>query len=148
MAIQDIIQDHFVAADQTTFNTHMAALELALQARLRNLSVAENHKYGRIKDKHKMLVNSVDQYRDNQPALSSGDVDWTEFKADKFDREFLETSAARLMALANAMLETKRLHDFDNYSNALIDYDHTKSKARTAPGMGYDTKAAALKPLI
>jgi hypothetical protein len=148
MAIQDIIQEHFLPADQTTFDTNMTALETAFQPRLRNLTVDENHKYGRIKDKHKMLVNTVEQYRDTQPALSSGDVDWTEFKADKFDREFLEASAARLMALANAMRETKRLHDFDNYSNSLIDYDHTKSKARTSPGLGYDTKAAALKPLI
>jgi len=143
--IQDIIQDHFTAADQTAWDTGISALESIIQARLRNLDEDENNKYGSIDEKNKLFVDKVDDYRNSQPTLSSGDIDWTEFKADKFDRKFLETGAARLVALAKAMLETKRLHDFDNFQNALVDYHYTEYKNQTSPGLGYDTKYAELK---
>ena len=145
MAQQDVIQDHFTTGNQTTFNTGVAALEALLQPKLHNLSEEENNKYGSINEKNKLLVNKVADYQASQPALSSPDVDWTEFAADAFDRNFLETAAARLMALATAMMETKRLHDYDNYQNALVDYAYSQYKEGTSPGLGYDAKVADIK---
>lgn len=43
------------------------------------------------------------------------------------------------------MTETKRLHDYDNYQNSLVDYNYTKYKSDTQPGKGFDSKAADLK---
>ena len=145
MAQQDVIKDHFLAADQSTFETHMTAIETLLQARLHNLNEEENQKYGVINESNKLLVNKVLDYRNTQPALSSGDVDWTEFVADYLDRKFLETAVLRMNALLTAMTETRRLHDYDNYQNSLVDYAYTQYKNRTSPGMGYDAKEAELK---
>jgi hypothetical protein len=142
---QDLIQDHFTAADQAAFDAAVATLESLLQPKLRNLSEDENNEIGFIDEKNKLVVEKVNDYRDSQPALSSGDVDWVEFKADRFDRKFLETGAQRLVALATAMTETKRVHDFDNYQNSLVDYHYTEYKMGTSPGLGYDTKYNELK---
>ena len=84
-------------------------------------------------------------YQNNQPALSTPDVDWTEYKADHADRSFLENTSLRLEALSKTLLETKRMHDYDNYQSALLDYKYTQYKNETSPGSGYDTKAAELK---
>jgi protein tyrosine/serine phosphatase len=145
MPQQDVIQDHFTALDQASWDAAIAALEAIVLARLHNLSAEENSKFGTINETNKLLVDKVQDYRNTQPALSSGDVDWVEFKADAFDRKFLETGAQRLMAMATGMMETKRMHDYDNYQNSLVDYSYTQYKNRTSPGLGYDTKEAELK---
>ncbi len=142
---QDLIQDHFTAADQLAFDTAVATLESLLQPKLRNLSEDENNEIGFIDEKNKLVVEKVNDYRDSQPALSSGDVDWVEFKADRFDRKFLETGAQRLFAIGSAMMETKRVHDYDNFQNSLVDYHYTEYKMGTSPGLGYDTKYNELK---
>jgi hypothetical protein len=117
--------------------------KLCCRARLRNLNQAENEKYTTIGEKYKGFVNKAQDYNNTQPALSSPDVDWVEYDADAFDRKFLDTGSARLMALATAMIETKRMHDYDNFQNALIDKKYAVYKSDTSPGLGYDAKAAA-----
>jgi hypothetical protein len=145
MAEQNVIQDHFTAADQVAWDAAILVLRNIVEARLRNLSEEENQKYGTIDEKNKLLVEKVNDYRDTKPHLSCGDVDWVEFKADRFDRRFLETGALDLTALSKSMLETKRPHDYDNYQNALIDYAYSQFKERTQAGLGYDVKVAELK---
>jgi hypothetical protein len=140
MPFQDVNNNHMPPADQAQFDALINQAEALIQPYLRNLSEEENSKVGSIDEKGKLVVNKVFDYYETQPGLSSPDVDWTEFKDDFLSRRFHELRALRLMALAKAMLETKRLHDYDNYQNALIDYDYAKYKDRTAPGLGYDTK--------
>ncbi len=141
----DVIQLHFAEAEKTTAQGLMKDLEDLLQPKLRNLDEDENNKYGVINEQNKLLVNKVRDYQINQPTLSSPDVDWVEFKDDFQDRYFLENTALRLQALVKTLLETKRLHDYDNYQNSLLDYKYTQYKNETSPGSGYDTKAAELK---
>jgi hypothetical protein len=140
MANQNVIEEHFSPADQVAWDAAVLVLRNIVQSRLRELSEEENQRYGTIDEKNKLVVEKINDYRDTQPQLSSGDVDWVEFKADRFDRKFLETGAQTIMALANQMLETKRPHDYDNYQNALIDYRYSQYKATTEPGMGYGSK--------
>ncbi len=144
MPFQDMNNNHVHVDDQAQFGTDLGLLEALLQPYLRNLSEEENSKVGSIDEKGKLVVNKVKDYRDSQPALSSTDVDWVEYANDYSSRRFYELGALRLMALANAMLETKRLHDYDNYQNALIDYKYSQYKDGTSPGLGYDTKVAEI----
>ena len=145
MPFQDVIQLHFTAAEQTQFNSLASQMEALLQPKFRNLNEEENQKYGVIKENNKLLVNKVKDYRNSQPALSSPDVDWAEFQLDGSDRSFLENGALRLLGLVKAMTETKRIHDYDNYQNALLDYKYTQYKNETQAGSGYDSKAEELK---
>ena len=48
-------------------------------------------------------------------------------------------------AIAQASTETRRLHDYDNYQNSLLDYKYSKYKMETQPGLGYDAKVEELK---
>jgi hypothetical protein len=140
MAFQDLNNNHVTAASQAQFDTLMDQAEALIQPYLRNLSPEENNRVGRIDEQGKLVVKKVLDYRQSQPALSSGDVDWAEFLNDYNSRNFYELRALRLMALAKAMIETKRLHDYDNYQNSLIDYRYSQYKDSTSPGLGYDTK--------
>jgi hypothetical protein len=145
MPTQDIIQKHFSAAEQAQITSLMVQIETILQPKLQNLDPDENQRYGSINEANKLLVNKVFDYQNNQPNLKSPDVDWVEFTADYTDRKFLEAVMIRLMSLSKSCEETKRMHDFDNYQNALLDYDYSKYKMGTMPGSGYDTKVDELK---
>ena len=145
MPFQDVINLHFTDAERTSFMALVKQIEELLQPKLRNLDEGENSTYGVINEQHKLFVAKVRDYQNNQPALSSPDVDWAEYLDDFHDRSFLENGALRINALSKAMTETKRLHDYDNYQNALIDYKYTQYKNETSPGLGYDSKAAELK---
>ncbi len=140
MAFQDLNNNHVTPADVTQFDLLLGQAETLIQPYLRNLTPEENSRVGSIAEKEKLMVNKVKDYNDSQPGLSSTDVDWAEFTLDFNSRRFYELRAMRLMALGKAMLETKRLHDHDNYQNALIDYAYAQYKDRTSPGLGYDTK--------
>jgi hypothetical protein len=144
MPFQDMNNQHLTPADIAQVETLLNQAEAILQPYLRNLSPEENDKIGSIDEKGKLFVNKVKDYRDGQPALSCDDVDWVEFENDFNSRRAYELGATRLMALAKAMLETKRLHDYDNYHNGLIDYEYSKYKDKTSPGLGYDTKVEEL----
>jgi hypothetical protein len=145
MPTQNVIQDHFTVADTNQIGDLLNQLEVVLQPRLRNLDDEENNRYGTINEANKLLVNKVNDYQRNQPALRSNDIDWAEFEADFFDRQFLEATALRLESLATIMRETKRMHDYDNYQSSLLDYKYAQYKMETAPGMGYDAKVKELK---
>ncbi len=140
MPFQNLAPDHLSAADMALFDSLLTQAAAILQPNLRNLTPEENKKCGSINENHKLFVNKVEDYHLTQPAKQSPDVDWPEFDRDFNTRKFYETRSIRLRALAKAMEETKRLHDHDNYQNALIDYDYTKYKDRTDAGAGYDSK--------
>lgn len=144
MAFQDMNNNHVPEPDRTQAGTLMDQLEALLQPFLRNLSPEENTKIGSISENNKLFVNKVRDYHTSQPALDSPDVDWTEWEADYESRKFYELAAQRLESLAKAMTETRRLHDYDNYQNALIDYNYAKYKDGTSPGLGYDSKVEDL----
>jgi hypothetical protein len=144
MPNQDMINNHIPQVDRDAAGTLVDQIEALIQPFLRNLSDAENAQIGSINESNKLFVNKVVTYHSTQPALDSPDVDWTEFQADFDSRLFYETAALRLTVLAKAMTETRRLHDYDNYQNALIDYNYAKYKDRTSPGVGYDTKVEEL----
>lgn len=144
MPNQDVISNHFTPAETTLIYSLVGQLEAVVQPKLRNLSEEENVKYGSISEQNKLFVNKDNDLHQTQSALQSPDVDWAEFDADFQSRYTYETVVMRLLALTSAMTETRRLHDYDNYQSALLDYDYSKYKARTEPGLGYDSKVAEL----
>lgn len=111
---------------------------------MRNLSEEENNTVGRINETNKLFVNKDRDYHQSQPALDSPDVNWVEFEADYESRRYYELSVMRLAAVSKAMTETRRLHDYDNYQNALLDYRYAQYKDTTSPGLGFDTKVEEL----
>ena len=139
-----MISNHVPQADRDQAVVLIEQLETILQPFLRNLTEEENQTIGTISEKNKGFVNKTLDYHTSQPALDSPDVDWTEYVADHESRQSYELLALRLTALVKAMTETRRLHDYDNYQNALIDYEYAKYKDRTSPGLGFDTKVAEL----
>jgi len=143
MPFDNLINNHFTAAEKTAATTALAALETALTSKFRNLSPEERKKYGSINEQNKLIVNKVHDYRTNQPALSSADVDWVEFQNDYDSREFIQATIARLQSLIDGLDNNKILHDFDNYQASLTDYGYSQYKAGTKTA-GFETKVSEL----
>ena len=143
MPFENLNNVHYSAAEKTAVGTALTALETALTAKLRNLSPEERKRYGSINEQNKLIVNKALEFRNNQPALSSPDVDWVEFQSDFDSRAFIQDSIARLQNLLNGLGNNKILHDFDNYQAALTDYGFSQYKAGTKAA-GFENKVAEM----
>lgn len=139
MPFTNLDNRHFSAAEKTAINTAITSIETAVATKLTNLSGEERQKYGSINEQNKLIVNKVKDFRDNQPTLSSPDIDWTEYANDFDSRAFLQNIIVRLQSMIDGLSNSKILHDFDNYQAALTDYDYTKYKSSTG-ATGYQTK--------
>lgn len=143
MPFTNLENRHFTAAEKTTINGLITQLETAFANKTANLTPEERKKYGSINEQNKLVVNKVKDFRDNQPALSSADVDWVEFAADFDDRAYKQSILIRLATLTDGLTNSKILQDYDNFQAALTDYEYAKYKA-SANAQGYSQKVTEI----
>lgn len=143
MPFTNLENRHFTAAEKTTINGLLSQLETAFATKTANLTPEERRKYGSINEQNKLVVNKIKDFRDNQPALSSSDVDWIEFAADFDDRAYKQAILTRFATLADGLTNSKILQDYDNYQAALTDYEYAKYKA-SANAQGFSQKVAEI----
>jgi hypothetical protein len=126
---------HFATTEKTAVNNAVTAIETALATKLANLTAEERQQYGSVNEQNKLIINKVKDFRDSQPALSSPDVDWTEFMSDYDTRAFIQATMQRLQSLIDGLNNAKILHDWDNWFNALSFYRNIKFlSGENAPG--------------
>ncbi|CAM1343778.1 hypothetical protein [Tenacibaculum amylolyticum] len=130
---------YFTSDEQTAISNALSPLETSLTSKLANLSPDERRQFGSINEQNKLVINKVKEYRENQPLLSSPDIDWDEFTRDFNSRTFIEMLFQRLNNLNTGLKNAKILHDWDNYQDTLTDYNYTKYKNGTA-ATGYEAK--------
>ncbi|MGL2966318.1 hypothetical protein [Flavobacterium sp. XGLA_31] len=143
MPFTNLDHRHFSVAEKTTINNAIDQLETALATKLANLTAEERQRYGSVNEQNKLVINKVKDFYDNQPTLSSPDINWTEFNDDFDSRAYLQNTIQRMQALLTGMENAKILHDYDNYTAALTDYDYSKYKASTQAN-GYQPKVEEL----
>ena len=139
MPLENLNNDHYSPEDKTEVFTTLTILEDILSKNFKNLSAEERKKYGSINEQNKLIVNKAYDYRNNNPNLSSEDVDWDEFQNDYDSRMFINAAISRLQNLIDGLYNNKILHDFDNYQAALTDYGYSQYKAGTKAA-GFETK--------
>jgi len=144
MAITNLNNTHLTPAEFDTANDALTSLENALVKINVNLTPDDRQKYGSINEQNKLVVNKVNDYHLNQPALQTAQVDWDEFGKDFTSRSNLESFIARLDSLSTRLKNAKILHDYDNFQAALTDYAYTSFMAGTATP-GYETKMNDIK---
>ena len=142
--LQNLNNAHIAPETSTQVNESISSLETALKPFLVNLTPDERRRYGSISEQNKLLVNKAYDYAKMQPDLTSPDVDWEEFFKDFADRNFFETTIARLQKIIDGLNNAKTLHDFDNYQGALADYAFTQYKVQTA-APGFENKHRELQ---
>ncbi len=144
MGITNLNNQHLTKEQKDAVLKALAELEQHLATLNINLTPEDRNKYGRVNEQNKLLINKVQNYAQSQPALRSFDVDWDEFERDFESREFLEKLITRLNSLATRANNSKILHDYDNYQDALNDYAYTNFRAGSNAA-GYEDKQADLK---
>ena len=144
MALYNLGRLHLTAAQKTAIDAALTTIETNLLAVTQNLSEEERQKYGSVNETNKLFVNKDREYFITQASLASPDVDWVEFEADFQDRTFADTRLDRIATLTRMLSDFKIVHDFDNYKDALTDYDYSKYKAGTKTP-GYTEKVDELK---
>lgn len=129
MFLNNLNNDHFTALEKTAVLASLAELEAYIAPKAVSITKEERQKYGSVNEQNKLVVNKVNDYRTNQPALSTPDVNWAEFTEDLISREFTESLINRLKSMVEGLENKKILHDFDNYTAALKDYGYSQYQA-------------------
>ncbi|MBU8883686.1 hypothetical protein CBW16_06525 [Flavobacteriaceae bacterium JJC] len=144
MPLTNLNNVHLTPAQVTAAKDAVTELENALSVVNVSLTPEDRKRYGSINEQNKLLVNKVNDYRQNEPTLAVNDVDWAEFEKDFASRAVFESLISRLEALITKMKNSKTLHDFDNYQAALADYAYTSYRAGSGAD-GFETKHSELK---
>jgi hypothetical protein len=144
MPLTNLGRLHLTVAQKTAIDTALTSIETQLLTVTQNLSAEERIKFGSVNETNKLFVNKDREYFQTQPNLASADVDWTEFEADFQDRTFADTRLDRIATIVRMFSDFKIVHDFDNYQDALTDYDFSKYKAGTKTP-GFTEKVEELK---
>ena len=144
MSLNNLNNLHLTEQQVTALQQAIANLETALKPININLSPEDRTKYGRVNEQNKLFINKVHDFAQTQPDLKSPDVDWEEFHKDFQSRNLYESAINRLESLVIKMKNSKILHDYDNYQDALNDYAYTGYKAGVNLD-GYEDKHRELK---
>lgn len=142
--MKDLIKSLFSAADRTAIQDSISELEAACAGKTASISDSERSRYGSVNEQNKLVINKARDYHTSQPALSTPDVDWTEFESDYQSRLFLESAINRLESLVYALKGTKMMHDYDNLQDSLDDYSYAQYKKGTGEN-GYAAKVDEFK---
>lgn len=134
----------FPVADRDRLDDLLEQVETLLIDKLTAMTEAERVAYGSINEQNKLLVNKVWEMHQNNPSMSSPDVDWVQFKEDYDARQFLDTRGDRFARIASLFKSTKIRHDYDNYQDALADYAYSQYR-KGADDPGFTEKVAELK---
>ncbi len=145
MPFSNIITTHITDEQYEDLNDALDIVEAILLALTQNLTPEERQRYGSVNEQNKLFVNKINDYHLNKPELQSPDVDWTEFEKDFKSRRLFEAICLRLGSLDKMATDAKTLHDFDNYQNALTDYDYTQYKNNTSGGSAWSVKEDELR---
>lgn len=144
MPLQNLGKQHLTAAQQTTIDTAVASILAVIQVVAPNFDETDRLKYGSINELNKLLVNKAKDYHNTQVALQSPDVDWVEFDADYADRSYIDKTLNSLGSIVKMATDYKIAHDYDNYQDALTDYQFAQYKAGTNTP-GFNEKVVEMK---
>ena len=140
MPIDNLGKSHFSEQQIQDINQALAVLTTALEGMSVNLSAEEHQKYGRVKERNKLLIDKVKSYHEVQPQLRSPEVDWNEFDLDYENRSQASQMLSKIKSIESQLINIKILADYDNYTDALRDYQYAKYKNRFANESGYSRK--------
>ncbi len=144
MGISNLNNKHLSEEQVTAVKQALQQLEEALVLLDINLTPEDRNKYGRVNEQNKLFINKVRDFAKDQPSLRSFEVDYDEFFRDYQSRAFLEMLITRLNSLATRATNSKILHDYDNYQDALHDYAYTSFRAGSN-SVGFEDKYKELK---
>lgn len=122
MSIKNLFSVSFTEAELTTIDNALATIATTLQGKTANLSPEERSQYGRIAEQNKLFVNKAKTYMEQYPEYVPPFIDKAEFDKDYEARQQIEPRIKRLEAIAEQLSDTKKLLDYDNYTNALTFY--------------------------
>ncbi|WP_312766661.1 hypothetical protein [Epilithonimonas sp.] len=131
-------------SEKTAINSILQTLQSILSGKFATLTPEELRQYESINEQNKLIVNKVKDYRDNNPLLSSPEIDWGEFDKDYESRSFLQSTVNGLTGLNLGLENAKILHDWDNCLASLVDYQYSVYR-NDSESPGFHTKAEEIR---
>ncbi|MGK4567886.1 hypothetical protein [Flavobacterium sp. 3HN19-14] len=106
-------------AELSTIRTSINAVKAILTPKFVNLEPEDRVRYGSINEKNKLIINKVQDYRNNMPALSNPEINWTNFTKNTTTRK-------------NYMLVIDMLNELNELSNDRVHWLIIRYTARRA----------------
>lgn len=136
MSLKNLIQNQLSLADVDSILRLLDDIQPIILGKMANLTPEQRQKYGSINEQNKLMVKKVYEIHNSHPQFDSARVNWAEFSADFAIRGILEKIIIRLQSLVEQFVDTKILHDNDNYKQALDQYSYISYLAsQNEPGI-------------
>ena len=147
MAQIPVILPKLSDAEVATIRTSMNAIKTILAPKFVNLEPEDRQKFGSINEKNKLVINKVKDFRDNQPALSNPDIDWTAFNEKSITRKNFMLVIDMINEINELCNDPRTLVDYSLFGDARKDYKYSKYKAEDdgSGSSGYENKYEALR---
>jgi len=147
MAQVPLIIPDFTDAEVNTIRTSVNAIKAILAPKFTNLEPTDRVKYGSISETNKLIINKVKDFRENMPALSNPDVNWTSYMKEAITRKNYKMVTDMLAEIDELCDDPRTLVDYVLFGRAREDYKWTKYKAEADGGgsNGYEAKYNDLK---
>lgn len=145
MPIDNLGRVHFDDGQIQDINKSLNAVIQTLSEMAVNLNPTERRKYGKVGEQNKLLINKVRDYHKTQPGLRSPEIDWDEYEKDYHNRAEASQMLSKIKTIETLLMNIKIVSDYDNYTDALRDYQYSKYKNRFGDQSGFSHKVDALK---
>lgn len=145
MLFDNLGKKHFTDSDFEHIHTQLDELLTTLGSYTVFLNADNRRKFAKVREQNKLLINKVKDFHESMPRLQSPDVDWEEFQKDYRNRTQASGMLHKIKSLEEMVYDIKILHDYDNYTAALRDYQYAKYMTRFADDSGYALKIEEMK---
>ncbi|WP_025743585.1 hypothetical protein [Aquimarina pacifica] len=122
MALENLISVTFTKEELDKLTQGMQLIKEVLSGKTVNLTPDQRGQYGRIANQNKLIVDKAKNYMEQHPDWIPRFLDKEEFDRDYTTRQQIETHVQLLENLAQQLVDTKTLLDYDNYTNSLSFY--------------------------
>ena len=99
-----------------------------IQVKINKPSIGEEKQFEGLPDKSKLLIKEVMRFRNEEPALSSGEIDWTAFYNNYADIAFIKSIIFSFQSIMKDLSGMQLLLALENYQIALKEFEYTESK--------------------
>ena len=122
MALENLIPITFSDHELHQLSHGIHTINSVLTGKTISLSAEQRKEYGRMANQNKLINDLAKKYMEEYPNWIPNFLDKEEFDRDYHTRTQIDAHVEKLKELAQQLIDTKMLLDYDNYSNALSFY--------------------------
>ncbi len=136
MPLDNLISISFTAAEVTTLETSLAAIEAIINPKVVNLTPKERQRYGKMGDETENFAVKTVTYTEQNPQIVPFFLDAAELKIDIEARKVIDPILKRISIIFEKLDDTHKVIGFDLFNQVISIYRNVKMLSKqNVPGI-------------